>query len=247
MNSKQNIQSYGRFKTLPWFNSIAQSRIMVFGQGGIGSWLTFLLARTGANLFTIDDDTVEDSNLAGQLYGASSIKKKKVQAMKEIVAAMCGENNITAIDEKVILASEGSQWRAYISMCDVVCVSFDSIAARRLVYNVWKLEGKENSLFVDGRMSAEQGQIFTLEKKAEVEAVQFYEDSFFDDSILPEAPCTAKATSHCGALISSLMVSQITNWFTNQTPGTMQRVLTSQLDFYLPVNLFQTNELSVCT
>lgn len=238
MNLKKNISSYGRFKSALWFDNIATSRIMILGQGGIGSWLTLFLARTGANLITVDFDSFENHNQGGQLCGTESIGQLKVTAVSKLITQLCGQNNITPINEK-ITDNENEQWCQYVSLCDVVCTSFDSIAARKIAYYQWLKFGKKNSLFVDGRMSMEQGQVFTVQKNASQDDFTHYEDSFFDDSELPEAPCTAKATSHCGALIASLMAAQIINWFTNQDSGNMKRVVENQLNFCLPINQFE--------
>lgn len=239
MNSKRNINSYGRFKDVPWFDGMSQSRIMVLGQGGIGSWLTLFLARTGANLITVDMDTVEEHNIAGQLYGKKQVGKDKVAAMAELVTNLCGENNVTPVNEKVT-GVEGELWLSYLSFCDVVCVSFDNIKARQIVYEKWKECGKDGSLFVDGRMSIEQGQVFTVDRTVEAEFAA-YETTFFNDDELEEAPCTLKATSHCGAYIACLMTVQITNWFTNKT-GQGPRDVVKNMDFYLAINKSFNND-----
>lgn len=209
---------------------------MVFGQGGIGSHLAFFLARTGADVITVDFDVVEDHNIAGQLYGKQDIGKLKVDAMVDVIERLCGENNVTPVNEK--LGTNQSQWLEYLTDADVVCVSFDSIYARRIAYDRWKKEGKEGSLYVDGRMSIENGQVFTVQFGNEDDC-KFYETSFFDDSEVEAVACTMKATTHCGSLIASLMVTQITNWFNNQDETTMSREVVKRLDFNLPLMMFE--------
>lgn len=209
---------------------------MVFGQGGIGSHLTFFLARTGASIITVDYDEVEDYNIAGQLYGKPDIKKSKVKAMSDVIDRLCGENNITPINEKITI--DRGPWVTHLSRAEVVCVSFDSIAARKFVYERWKREGRENSLFVDGRMSIESGQVFTVNHSSE-EDYAFYESTLFDDKEVEPAACTMKATTHCGSLVASLMVSQITNWFNNKDGTAMPREVVKQLNFNLPLMLFE--------
>lgn len=236
MNLKTSTHYYGRFKDLTWFDSISKSRIMIFGQGGIGSHLTFFLARTGANIITVDYDTVEDHNIAGQLYGKEDVGKTKVEAMNNVISRLCGENKITPLNNKIELGV-ADQWTSLIGLCDVVCVSFDNIKARRIVFELWKKVGKKDSLFVDGRMSAQNGQVFTVQKDNEPE-IGYYETTFFNDDEVPEAPCTAKATTHCGSLIASLMVVQITNWFSNKNKGVIPQVVAKQFDFHLPFMMF---------
>ena len=235
MNLKQNITSYGRFKGLPWFNLISNSTIFVGGAGGIGSHLAFQLARTGANIIIADVDTVGEENLAGQLYGKEDIGKLKVKAISDIITRLCGENNITIIEEKI--EKQFSMWQVLIPRCDIVCVGFDNLEARRLVYEEWRKNGKEHSLFIDGRMSVETGEVYTLAKNSNEEQFTGYENTYFPAHERVEAPCSMKATTHCGSLIASLMTTQITNWFNNQNENNMPREV-ANINFHLPLMLF---------
>lgn len=225
---------YRRFSGAPWFDNINNSKIIVFGQGGIGSWLSFFLARTGASLFVVDMDTVEDHNLGGQLYGEKQIGKPKVEAIKEVIENLCTSSVVNTLNCKVE-DDETSDWYSYLAVCDVVCVSFDNLPTRKLVFEKWKKNGKEGSLFVDGRMSMVQGNVLTVRKGNE-EDYHLYEDSFFSEGEAAPLPCSAKATSHCGALTASLMTAQITNWFTDKGDFS---VVNKQLDFYLPIMEFE--------
>lgn len=240
MNSKKNIVSYGRFKDLPWFDPIAKSKVIVFGQGGIGSWVTLFLARAGADVIIVDMDTVDEGNLAGQLYGPKEVGLPKVEAMYNVVTALCGENNVTPMNIEV-KDDESAQWYRLLSRVDVVVVSFDNIPMRKLVYEKWRKNGKAASLFVDGRMSSENGNIFTIDKTDHADNFEFYEGSFFEAGEVKPLPCSAKATSHCGAFIGTIITASITNWFTNQLESVpMKRTLLQQLDFHLPLLFFES-------
>lgn len=234
MNLKQNIQSYGRFKNLPWFDKMSQSTVFVGGAGGIGSWLGLLLARTGANVIVVDMDTVEEHNIAGQVYGVAHIGKPKVDALECVIEYLCGENNLSSINMEV---TPDGQWEGMVSSSDAVCVGFDNLKARKLVFDHWLKHGKEDSIFVDGRLAAESGQIFRLTKNSTEEAIKAYQQTYFTDEERVELPCTMKATSHCGALIASLMVAQISNHMNNFNPDVLPRI-TSNVEFHLPLMLF---------
>lgn len=238
MNSKQNISNYGRFKGLTWFDKMSQSKIFVGGAGGIGSWLSLFLVRTGANVYVLDFDAVEDLNLAGQCYGPEDIGKSKVYALSDVMTRLCGlkANTLTPINSTV--SEETTQWKAVIRMCDVVCVGFDNLKARRMVYEEWKKNGREQSFFVDGRLTAESGQIFTLWKTSPEEDFKAYEQTYFADSERIDLPCSMKATTHCGALIGSMMTAQITNWFNNQVEDAMPRE-TGNFEFHLQLMLLE--------
>lgn len=236
MNLKRNVQSYGRFKNLPWFDKISDSYIFVGGAGGIGSWLVLFLARTGANVVVVDMDTVEEHNIAGQVYGKGEIGKKKVDAIESVASSLCGENNITPIDTEI--TEEPAQWQSIITRCEAVCVGFDNLKARGLVYKEWLLNGKEDSIFIDGRLSAENGQVYVVTKQSTPEELAAYESTYFSDSEKVELPCTMKATSHCGALIASLMTAEVVNWFNNIAGNPMPRTI-SNIEFHLPLMLIE--------
>lgn len=235
MNYKNQVPSYGRFKSLPWFDEMSTSTILVGGAGGIGSWVSLFLARIGCNVLTIDMDTVGEENLAGQTYGKEDIDKTKVTALENVIVRLCGENNFTPINEEV--TSEGGYWSARLPTCNVVVVGFDNLDARRIVYEEWKQNGMENSLFIDGRLAAESGQIFLLEKNSSEEVFKGYEATYFPVELRTELPCTMKATTHCGALIGSMIITQITNWFTNKKETIFPREV-GNFEFHLPFLLF---------
>ena len=59
-----------RFSSAIWYNKIREKSITLAGIGGIGSYVGFLLARVKPKaIFIYDDDTVDEANMSGQLYG----------------------------------------------------------------------------------------------------------------------------------------------------------------------------------
>jgi tRNA A37 threonylcarbamoyladenosine dehydratase len=66
-------------------NKLAKSKVLVFGVGGVGSYVCEALARAGVGKFVIvDNDTVDISNINRQLIATSStIGKNKVDVMRE--------------------------------------------------------------------------------------------------------------------------------------------------------------------
>lgn len=67
---------------------LADSKVAVFGLGGVGSYVVEALARAGVgNLILVDHDEVAVTNLNRQLVALrSTIGRKKVQVAKERIA-----------------------------------------------------------------------------------------------------------------------------------------------------------------
>lgn len=235
MNLKQNIQSYGRFKGTPWFTKMSESTIFVGGCGSIGSWTSFFLARASANVIVVDHDFYEDHNTSSQLFLREDVGKSKVAAFTSMVSKMCGENNVTPLHTEI--TEEEGQWQSIILRCDAVVVGFDNLKARRLIYEEWKINGKKDSIYLDGRLSVEEGTVYILTKQSSEEEHSAYEGTYFEDHERVELPCTFKSTTHCGALIAAKIVGNITNWFNNITEGTMPRII-SNIEFHLPLMMF---------
>ena len=130
-----------RFKDAPWMQGDTRM-CLVYGAGGIGSWVALMLARAGLEVGIFDDDVIESHNIGGQLFRMEDIGKKKVVAVQEIVKDFTGDD-IHIFDERVI---EGS-------MTNGICVmAFDNMKARHDAYNNWKEQyvGDPNALLVDG-------------------------------------------------------------------------------------------------
>lgn len=59
-----------------------------------------------------------------------------------------------------------------------------------------KLKDIDIPIFIDGRLTAEQMQIFCVTPKY----ISKYKEHLFDDSEVEDAPCTMKQTSHSAAM-----------------------------------------------
>ena len=90
---------FDRFKDAPWFPK-EDTFVLVGGAGGIGSWTSLLLSRAGFKPIVYDFDTLEEGNLAGQLYPKSLINKPKVDALQSIIRDF-SDDEILVFNEKV--------------------------------------------------------------------------------------------------------------------------------------------------
>ncbi len=70
-----------------------------------------------------------------------------------------------------------------------------------------------------------------------------YEATLFDDAEIPDQPCNYKATSHCGALIGSLIVATLNNYITNKVRELDLREVPFKHTFDLALLNFRTDEI----
>ena len=78
---------------------IAQSRVLLFGVGGVGSWCAESLVRSGiAHLTIVDADTVNITNVNRQLMATTrTVGRSKVEALKERLLEINPSAQITPI------------------------------------------------------------------------------------------------------------------------------------------------------
>lgn len=230
----QVSDSYGRFKGMSWFPNIYKKEIIVIGQGGIGSWVSLLLARAGASLHTFDMDSFEKHNMSGQLVRNSDIGKNKAEAINGVIKSFCDESTeVTTYNEKYTKNSITG---------NIVIMGVDNMETRKVGFENWvnyleeNPEEKENSLFIDGRLSATVLQIFCI-KGSDLSSVYKYKEQYlFDDSEVEDLECTTKQTSHLAAMIAGHMVGYLTNFL-----ATENFPVPFFYEFIQPAN-FTTNE-----
>lgn len=213
---KQNKTQHTRFSAAPWFT---EEEIIVGGAGGISSWLVNLLARIGHTLYVYDMDTVEESNIGGQLYAYKDVGKAKTEATADMVSLL-SNHEINAMN---LMYDENSM------ASPIMFAGFDNMKARKAMFENWeKQENRE--LFVDGRLLMENGQIFIVQKGQEAG----YRKTLFKDEDVEDADCTMKASSHSAALIASLMVSALNNYLTVRETEQV-RTVPFKVEFILPM------------
>ena len=219
--NKPDNTHHGRFQDLEWYTGKFED-IIVGGAGGIGSWLIFFLSRIGHRLYIFDFDSVDRTNMAGQLYPTSCINMKKTQAMAELAKDFSNHKDILQYDKYEEDSLSGP----------IMMTCFDNMAGRKAMFDNWKIQD-DKEVFLDGRMRAEYFEIYCVTP----DKIKDYEATLFDDSEVPDLPCSAKATSHCGAMVGAMMVSMFNNWITNRdTPDTRIVPFKISMDLVLFMN-----------
>lgn len=224
-------QRFDRFKDAPWFKEGEES-VLVGGSGGIGSWLSFLLARAGFRVFLYDFDIVEPHNVGGQLFKESHVGRSKISAVADLTREFSATEINTFFTE---ITSDTMPHRFTFG-------AFDNMEARKSLFNSWK-KGVEGSpvlpILIDGRLEAEHLQIFCVTPS---NMDKYESEQLFDDSAVPDLPCTLKQTSHTAAIIAGTMVGFFTNHLTNIYAREVIREVPYFYEFVIPANITVTHD-----
>lgn len=211
-------ESTTRFSSALWFKEIQNKVIILAGIGGIGSYVALLLARMKPKaLFLYDDDEVETVNMAGQLYSINDVGKKKVDALADICSSFALYDSVFAIPEKFTLESEAS---------DIMICGFDNMEARKLYYYKWANHIKEldddrkkHCLFLDGRLAAEEFQVFCITGDDTYSQELYRTKYLFNDEQADATVCSYKQTSYMANMIGSMIVNLFVNFVANEVGG----------------------------
>jgi len=113
---------------------LAETRVILFGVGGVGSWCAEALIRTGLRHLTIvDDDTVQPSNLNRQLPATrDTLGRPKVEALRERLLSINPDAEIIALNERytslsTLHTASADRKNSPLSTYDVVVDAIDSV------------------------------------------------------------------------------------------------------------------------
>lgn len=212
-----------RFRDADWYSP--GLNVVVGGAGNVGSWLCLFLGRQEANIFLYEYDTIEELNMAGQLFKITDIGKTKAEvtqtAVKEYTSGKLhclGKFENSGVD-------------------DIVFSAFDSMSARKALFEDWQ-KRESRKVFIDARTSMENGQIFCVIPGREDE----YRKALYDDKDIEELPCNLKSTSHCGAIIAGLMVSVFNNYISNKKHDMDMREIPFKFEYDLQLLNFKQHD-----
>lgn len=206
-----NVINNDRFKGLDWVMD-DYPEVMIAGAGGISSWLSLFLGRIGVPMHIFDYDIVEQHNLGGQLFALNSIGQYKVNAVRNAVTQFCLYPNLSTHFDKINFDTLPRLLSGYENRINYIFSGVDNIQARKdmALYFLNSANSMSNkNILLDGRLLAETFQIYVVTK---YNRDQYFEEAIFpDEEAVDSLPCTAKQTSHVGAMIATMM----TNYFTN--------------------------------
>lgn len=208
-------EATSRFSGAIWYSAIQSKTITLAGVGGIGSYVGFLLARLKpARLYLYDPDIVEQANMSGQLYGSGDLGQAKVSSLHRMLQVYANYYNSVAYQERFTAESEAT---------DIMICGFDNMEARSLFFDKWlehvgnKPEGERSKcLFIDGRLAAEEFQVFAIQGNDERAIVEYKNRWLFSDAAADETICSYKQTTFMANMIASVMVNLFVNFVANE-------------------------------
>lgn len=229
VNSKTLLidESTSRFNSAIWFEEIRKQTVILAGLGGIGSWVAFLLGRLKvASMILYDDDRVDGTNLSGQLFANCDVGNTKTMGVHRLLREYSNYYSIYSHNRKFDLDS---------STEDIMMCGFDNMDARKTFFRKWmdhvkskSKEEKANCLYIDGRLAAEEFQVFCIKGTDDYLMKKYEENWLFDDREAEETLCSYKQTSFCANMIASVMINLFVNFIANKCNPIIER----ELPFY---------------
>lgn len=192
---------------------IAGKSFCIVGAGAIGSYLVGTLAKMGAKDITVFDfDTVEEHNVANQMYGPLQTGKKKVDALKELVFEG-SEVEIFAAGGKFLVNEIGA---------DFIVSCVDNMATRKEIFQSIADGFMPCKYLVDGRMGAQFMRTYCIDASNK-NALDFYAKTLYDDAQALQDRCTEKSIIYTGLIVAGLMLNMIKRAVNNE-PGPIEEV-----------------------
>ena len=123
------------------FRRLQQTRVILFGAGGVGGWCAEALVRTGIGHLTIVDfDTVAPSNLNRQIVATQeTLGKPKAEALAARLRSICPEADIRALTARYTAETADS---FHIGEYDYVIDAIDQVENKmHLIRQATETEG----------------------------------------------------------------------------------------------------------
>lgn len=227
-----------RFNSAIWFDKTRKQDVTIAGLGGIGSYVVFMLSRLDVNTMTLyDPDIVERVNLSGQLYNSNQIGDYKVDAAASMIANYSNYYSFVAKHEKL----DENSMISKVTIC-----GFDNMKARKDAFRNWtnfvaRLPEEERGecLFIDGRLAAEELQVFCI-KGDDTDGERRYEPYLFSDSQAAPTVCSYKQTTFMANMIGSIIVNLFINFVANQCNPLIDRDLPFYTEYNAETMYFKT-------
>ena len=203
-----------RFRGADWFNVVQSMEIDIVGVGGIGSHTALMLSRFHpSRILLYDPDKVEAVNMAGQWYSKEDIGNFKVNACYR---------NMGKFSDYYSVVCHSRIFTKSMTASQVMICGLDNMEARKDCFDAWlrrvtnRGEQAENCLFIDGRLAAEELQVFCIRGDMKYDIERYKEKYLFPSSEAEETSCSYKQTAYMANMIAGVICNLIANFSTNK-------------------------------
>ena len=143
-------------------NRLNEVRVIIFGMGGVGSWVAESLVRTGITHITIvDSDNVDTTNVNRQMPATvSTIGTKKTEAARSRLLDINPDAEITAID---MFYSEETAGTIDLTQYDYIVDAIDSLKDKALLILKATSSGKKFFSSMGAALKMDPSRIHTAE------------------------------------------------------------------------------------
>lgn len=243
-------------------------KVLILGCGALGSWMAECVARSGASLIRlVDDSIVKPGLLVRQNYRAGDIGSAKSVALRE---------RITAIDTRITVdALEGDAFGfatadpTWLSQCDIILDCTASAIFQMKIERDWRrwkpapatfvsfaLDAKARHCLVAGVSRSSDGgpwdafmqlkRVISVEGRSVTAANAFYDPAAADQLLQPEPGCSDATFSGSASDVMALASSAL-NWTLSVVIGTTERfgavISTSRPEIHETLATFELSEL----
>ena len=114
------------------------------------------------------------------------------------------------------------QYTEETQTANVMICGFDNMAARKTFFENWTKhvescpeEERKNCLFIDGRLAAEEFQVFSIRGDDTLNIIKYAKEYLFSDEEADDTLCSYRQTSYMANMIGSVMINTFTNFVAN--------------------------------
>lgn len=193
-------------------DAFGERRVDVIGVGATGSRIALGLSKLGVqNIHAWDFDTVEEHNVANQLYAVADVGLPKVDALRSLIYQQTGDS----------IAIHNEEVTGETPLGEAVFLLTDTMSSRRAIFE-GALAGKFNSrLMVETRMGVDEGRVYAVRPWNPLEVRRWtgtlYDD---DDADVEESLCGSAVTVGPTAdLIAGFALWQFIKWAAIEVKG----------------------------
>lgn len=179
------------------------------GVGGIGSFAATAVAKLGVpNITLIDPDKVEVHNAPNQFHAIVNTGEAKVAALAAEI-----ERHIGTVPTDYIAKITEDGWATADEFPDaelpdelsgVVVSGFDSMTARRMLWEQKLHMNPAVQLYIDGRIVGDYILLYAL-CPYDLEAIEHYEKTLHSDDDAEEGSCTERGLIDVGFSVGALI------------------------------------------